>query len=288
MNWFSKSNPLSERVRSPFYGSFIISWIVWNWRIILTVLFLKKEDFGSLNLIEYIATTYLNIYDCVLIPLALSAFFLLILPWIDYFIVWHAELNKRMKIDRQLEVGKKYKVSGEVYYNLKTKYENERKKISELDVDYKELETNYKKESQKNSELNEKIDELNNANQNSLDAERRLSGQLTTLKERSDASKFFNGRWTRTGGYASLNPVEVEIYHHEYRIFKGMEMKIEYTLRLVDFDPELERFKFAKYKPNEVIATELRIINNDRLEGTENDVPVIYTRGKLNMNSLNK
>ena len=64
MNLFDKSNPLSERVKSPFYGSFIISWFIWNWRIVLTILLFSKKDYGNLNVVQYIATHYLNICDC--------------------------------------------------------------------------------------------------------------------------------------------------------------------------------------------------------------------------------
>ena len=60
MEWLNKiTNPLAERVKSPLYGSFIISWLIWNWRVALTVLFPNQSKFGKLTLVEYVATNYM-------------------------------------------------------------------------------------------------------------------------------------------------------------------------------------------------------------------------------------
>jgi hypothetical protein len=72
-NW---SNALSsifkERTSSPFYGSFILSWCVCNWRIIYVTLFVDEELTG--NKINYIERFYLdNPINLIVLP-AFSTF----------------------------------------------------------------------------------------------------------------------------------------------------------------------------------------------------------------------
>src|SRR5579864_8807723 len=104
------SSPLSERAKSPFYGSFIVTWLIWNWRILFVIFFTSKFDLKGMNLSDFILKDYLNIDDGLWIPLAFTAGYLIILPWIDYLIIWYTEWIKRLKMDRKIAVSKTHSI----------------------------------------------------------------------------------------------------------------------------------------------------------------------------------
>jgi hypothetical protein len=102
MEWLNKfTNPLAERTKSPLYGAFLFSWLIWNWRIVLTVLIPSQIKFEGLSLTAYISTHFLNIWDALIIPLGYALFYIFILPWIDFKLIRFTEEEKRKKIDEK-------------------------------------------------------------------------------------------------------------------------------------------------------------------------------------------
>ena len=49
-----------ERITSPLYGSFILSWAIWNWKIIYLTVFVSQEYIKPLTKIDYIIIHYIN------------------------------------------------------------------------------------------------------------------------------------------------------------------------------------------------------------------------------------
>nr|DAL63573.1 MAG TPA_asm: hypothetical protein [Caudoviricetes sp.] len=70
-----KSN-LADRVRSPFYGSFIISWIVINWKPILVFLLSKKNIYAVINDLSAYSDARYQLYY----PVAATLFLVFIMP----------------------------------------------------------------------------------------------------------------------------------------------------------------------------------------------------------------
>jgi len=69
-----------ERIKSPLISSFSISWMIFNWRVIVFIL-LGKYDANELIIkIE----SYLNFYSSMLLPLITSVFYTLLYPLINY------------------------------------------------------------------------------------------------------------------------------------------------------------------------------------------------------------
>lgn len=295
MSWFSKSNPLAERAKSPFYGSFIISWLIWNWRIVLTVFLLKKEDLGALNVVDYIEEKYLKINDYLWIPLIFTAFFILILPWVDYLIIWYTEFNKRKKVEKTLEVGKKTIVSAEQYSALRQKYEEERNKIINIEKELNDAKAAVEDISSTVGAQKARIDDLAGEKQKAEENRIYVTEKLVKLENRRDLTKFFTGRWTRRFNDTPNNTdgekeEEIEIRNNEYLSRKGMNMETVFELKLIDFDQDSKQFNFVKYKEKAPpIIVELRIINEDTLEGFESGngrAQVIYKRSTLDLNKL--
>lgn len=87
-----KSN-LADRVRSPFYGSFIISWVVINWKPILIFLLSKKNIYTVINdLSAYCDVRYQLYY-----PVAATLFLVFIMPVIaasySFFHSWVSNIS---------------------------------------------------------------------------------------------------------------------------------------------------------------------------------------------------
>jgi hypothetical protein len=80
---FKKSinNILYERVTSPFYGTFIISWIIWNWNIVYLTLFVSEKSLKVSKLV-YINSNLIDYCKMIWYPLASSALLILVLPFV--------------------------------------------------------------------------------------------------------------------------------------------------------------------------------------------------------------
>lgn len=70
-----------ERVKNPFVGSFLISWIVFNWKPIL-YLFLSKANI--VDKINYIDINFSETSHLLWFPLATTIFYILVLPYISW------------------------------------------------------------------------------------------------------------------------------------------------------------------------------------------------------------
>lgn len=92
---FSTAN---QRIKSPFFGSFIFSWILINWKPIFYFLF--SDDKIKIK-IENIESSYEFIQNAILYPLFLSFTYVVVFPYVNQFIHWltiKAEKSKRVQI----------------------------------------------------------------------------------------------------------------------------------------------------------------------------------------------
>lgn len=121
-------SPVSERVKSPFYGAFFISWLLVNWRVLLAF-FSGSELIEGVSKYQFIAIQLQYWDKTILYPISLSLIYLLILPWLDYLMFWYGELVKKAKTKRKLSIGKSYYVSGETYYNLWDRYKTQKEEL---------------------------------------------------------------------------------------------------------------------------------------------------------------
>lgn len=100
---------LNERVSSPFYGTLIISWLLWNWKIIYLTIFISEKTLKK-NKIDYIVSNYNDCYHLILYPLLSTIIILTILPfitngayWIDLnFEKWRVEKRTKFRKNNYL------------------------------------------------------------------------------------------------------------------------------------------------------------------------------------------
>jgi len=74
---------LKNRVRSYFVSTYVIVFIILNWKPIFVLFFSKKE---AESRIEAIAAEYMSYSNILWLPLLITALYILVLPWVDYII----------------------------------------------------------------------------------------------------------------------------------------------------------------------------------------------------------
>jgi len=94
----------NERISSPFYGSLIVSWLLWNWEIPYVTFFVDGAKLGVTK-IEFIKNNFDNPLFLILFPLISTVLIIWVLPLITnlaYKITLEYD-NKRIKQKNEIE-----------------------------------------------------------------------------------------------------------------------------------------------------------------------------------------
>lgn len=76
-----------ERTTSPFFGTLITSWLIWNWRIIYLTFFISESKIKP-NEIDYILANYSDIDHIVWYPIISTILLVTIIPFISNGVYW--------------------------------------------------------------------------------------------------------------------------------------------------------------------------------------------------------
>ncbi len=93
----SINSVLHERMTSPLFGSFALSWLIWNWRIIYLTFFISEYRLGSITRIEYILEHYSDNLHLLWGPILSTIGLILIYPGISSGAYWINLQYKRLK-----------------------------------------------------------------------------------------------------------------------------------------------------------------------------------------------
>lgn len=93
----SISSVLYERTTSPFFGTLIVTWLIWNWKIPYLTLFIS-EDKLSTNRIDYIIECCGDINNLITYPLVSTIVLLTLIPFVTNGFYW---LSLKFDIWRQ-------------------------------------------------------------------------------------------------------------------------------------------------------------------------------------------
>jgi hypothetical protein len=94
---------LYERIASPLWGTFVVSWSVWNWRIFYVTFFVSEQIIP--NKIDYIVGHHNSIIDMLVIPITSTALIICVVPFLSngaYWVTIEFEKwrhNKKQKVD---------------------------------------------------------------------------------------------------------------------------------------------------------------------------------------------
>lgn len=78
----SASSIFEERLSSPFFGSFIFSWLLWNWQIVYLTLFVSQEYIKPLTKIDYILKNNSNFLYLLVGPFLSAIVLITLVPFL--------------------------------------------------------------------------------------------------------------------------------------------------------------------------------------------------------------
>ncbi|WP_372640228.1 hypothetical protein [Ancylomarina sp.] len=97
---------LFERVTSPFYGTLVVSWVIWNWRIVYLTFFISELKLKGTK-IDYIIENYNDVHHLISFPLLSTLVLITLIPFVTNGAYWlHLKFNQ-WKINQKNEIEKK-------------------------------------------------------------------------------------------------------------------------------------------------------------------------------------
>jgi len=124
---------LRDRITSPLFGSFIVSWFLTNWNLVFILIFnnadtLKKDRYQLI----YTAFTTQPTFKLLWLPALGMLFYVIFYPWIkNYIKLYHAK--RQAENDSQiLDATKGYSIPLENYIEQLNAFEEEKKGLSDL------------------------------------------------------------------------------------------------------------------------------------------------------------
>lgn len=154
---------LQERTTSPLFGTFIVSWLLWNWKIPYLSFFVSENKF-KINKIEYIIANYNDTHYLITYPLISTLILLTIIPFLSNGAYWLSINFENWKSKHKNLIESKQLLTVEQSIELREQIFKQEERFSKLVQDKNsEIESLKKQiESDKTVEkVDEKIDDSN-------------------------------------------------------------------------------------------------------------------------------
>jgi len=123
-----------ERISSPFYGSLIVSWLLWNWKISYVTFFVDKEKITGTK-IDYIVNNCNNIWHLLIFPLLSTGVILMILPYVTNYAYLVTLKFDQWRINKKNEVESKRLLTLEESMHLRVEMQNLHEKYAIMITD---------------------------------------------------------------------------------------------------------------------------------------------------------
>ncbi len=127
-----------ERTTSPFYGTLLFSWSIYNWKIIYLTFFISENKIKT-DKIQYIITNCNDIWLLVYCPLISTIILLTLIPFVTNRAYWLSLIFHKWRIDKKNSVELKQLLTLEQSIEL-------RKQILEQETTFDKLLENKKLE----------------------------------------------------------------------------------------------------------------------------------------------
>jgi hypothetical protein len=125
----------NERISSPFYGSLIVSWLLWNWKIPYVTFFIDQSRLGdATNKIDYIFKHCDSPWNLAVFPLLSTAVIVLLMPYVTNGASWITERFDTWRINKKNEVQGKRLLTVEESLQLRIDIQNQEEKYSSIIV----------------------------------------------------------------------------------------------------------------------------------------------------------
>jgi hypothetical protein len=130
---------LYERTTSPLFGTLVVSWSVWNWKIIYLTFFISENKLIGKNKIEYISENYNDNCNLYWFPLISTAILITLIPFISNGAYWISIKFLKWKKDKKNDVEMNQLLNIEQSIELREQIANQELKLSKI-VEDKNLE----------------------------------------------------------------------------------------------------------------------------------------------------
>ena len=273
-------NSVKERVSNPLIFSFLISWLVYNWKIPVALIWFDKEQIsanGSKSIFDFIEDEWKkNGYFW--IPLFIALGYTFIFPIIKNLISatqtwmskWGENLNLRLSKDGRIGIEK--------YLKLRNEYSEK----------IEELESIIAKEGELREYNKSLFIEKTTLDANSYELQKKIEEIESELNNISNSS-FLNGQWRYIHNDVVGNKIieNIKIIDGKwYMILNGnIDSSPKYYIEEFFFNKKLKKIIFLKFEyygnnNNAIIRTNVLNYNihQNSLEGNEDDMKVKYEK----------
>jgi hypothetical protein len=125
-----------ERIKNPFVGTFILSFIVFNWKAILIIVF---SSYRIEDRVSYVSDNYSDMYYLLVMPLLISIFYTVGLPYLMLLIEKYTFYAFEKRSDHIYSV-KKVDIEGKI-------------SVSDKEMELEDKRANYKEKSDLNNQI---------------------------------------------------------------------------------------------------------------------------------------
>ncbi|MCX6246177.1 MAG: hypothetical protein NTW10_00450 [Bacteroidetes bacterium] len=122
---------LDERISSPFYGTLIVSWLLWNWKIPYVTFFVDAAKLSS-NKIDYIINNCSEIHHLVTFPLISTLIILTLLPFVTNGAYWITLYFDTWRIKKKNDIEKNQLLTLEQSVQLRMEVQSIQEKFDKL------------------------------------------------------------------------------------------------------------------------------------------------------------
>ncbi|OQP65851.1 hypothetical protein A3860_14755 [Niastella vici] len=184
------------RLRSPLIYSFIIAWLVTNWRIVIGLMFYKSQQLqldGYTSFLDMIDKnrTFIKFWG---LPIVVSLVYTFAFPIIRNVISAYNAWNFRWGSTWALAVAKEGGVSFSKYIELKTRLQQSIEEVENIHKSESQITNENEKLRNDTEVLKRRIENEVQSLRVSEDIKAALVNELSILKEKSEI-KTFNGAW---------------------------------------------------------------------------------------------
>lgn len=141
---------LYERTTSPLFGTLILSWIIWNWKILYLTFFISDNKIEGTK-IDYIMAHFSDKEHILIFPLISTVLLLTIIPFISNGAFWLSLTFEKWKVDKKNIIDRKQLLTMEQSIELREEISKQEERFAKL------VETKNKEITQ----LNNVIEEFN-------------------------------------------------------------------------------------------------------------------------------
>lgn len=266
-------NNIKDRLSNPFVFSFICSWLVYNWRIPVALIWYDKSQFsgcGCHTIFDFISFELAKT-NSLLFPLFFAFVYTISIPFIKNgvrIVSAHAQKWGENEEIKALDGGK---IGVEKYLKLREEYKEAIKKLEDVDKEEKEYLT----------EKGKLLNEFNGVREE-LNQKIKENGDLRDSLARTFDSSILNGNWLYNSSI-KLN-LKIKINNSRYSLLDNngfptivYEMKHFFIKSNYVFFILIEEVPTFKDKPMSIIYN-LRRDNDDRLVGIQDGEEISLIR----------